>query len=300
MKGLSPFIGARELKPLKKSQSYRSREDLLRNLYGVFRAHSGGDAIYKAMQGYSEEAVGSYGELRSLADWLEAEGKKAHPTHRFRVNQDSHWLYLTGYIGEQWYGETNEQVKVYLEPEKSCALRLLTELFESLRIAAKRTFAVKMSLRVRHDMICVWVATEDFPIVETVAQKYSLKTELPFVAYRDGMGITRVNRCGDSQNSLQQKLIESYFSTVGSVDEVSLEAMYAFLVDSWNFKYPDDGRYDEFVDSSAMELTVLLETIRHITDERRVECDSFFFKCTSDDVERLQKANCWKYLKVHD
>lgn len=294
---LSPFIGVRALHPLKRSESYRSRDDLLRKLYSVFRLRSDDDVIYKTMQGYSEERWGAYSEIRRFADWLDEEGKKNHPTHRFCTNQDSNWIYFTGYVGDQWYGETDEQVKVYLEPEKSCATRLFAELLESLRTAAKRTFALKISLRVRHDMICVWVATEEFSLVEAVAAKYSLKTELPFVAYRDGMGITRVNRCGDSQNNLQQKLIGSYFSTVDSVDEVSIDAMYAFLVDSWNYRYPDDVRYGKFVDLSAMDLIVLLETISHIVEEKRVEYDSFFFKCTSEDVKRLQEATCWKYLK---
>ena len=122
----------------------------------------------------------------------------------------------------------------------------------------------KISLSKRNDHICLWIAREDFFALEAHLEKYSsLFTEaLPFVAYRNNIGISRELVSWDSHNGIQADLICVYLQNVSSADDVDVLHMYETYVKAWNGDLDSSHPFTRMYKSgNAQELLILLESL---------------------------------------
>lgn len=127
-----------------------------------------------------------------------------------------------------------------------------------------RRFHAKVSRYKRSDQICLWIPREDFFALERHIATFDeeLVTPLPFVAYRNKLGISREFCKWDSHNGAQATLISCYLQQIKDEAEIDAIDMYSLYVRAWNGELDESHPFTkEFKRNDAQELLVLLETL---------------------------------------
>ncbi|WP_036608786.1 AAA family ATPase [Oribacterium sp. P6A1] len=221
--------------------------------------------VYDYMQGLkrNEKITG----IDSLVIRLKEIASSNTSLHRCEVKaNDSHWVRfdVRRLEKEPGYGDLG-LVKVYLSV---CDESRITEVFEDvvnfLIDHGQHLFHSKISCYRRNDHICIWVAREDFFTLEQHLGKYDsiLFTPLPFVAYRNKLGISREFWSWESHNGVQATLICTYLRSKSDTAKIDVLEMYSKYVSAWNGDLAaEDVFTKEFKGGNAQEFLVLLETL---------------------------------------
>ena len=262
----SRFAGVRELRmDAGNPEARESLNSLLQLLY----AHKGPKIVqrdvYDSIQGLNEHA----GRLHGISEALQK--LKELACARIGINRcsiDIHDDYWGRFDFE--YGEDNREyddlslVKVYLSTrDHTNCVALFQDVVTFLAQTCRHRFHAKVSRYKRSDQICLWVPRRDFFALERHIASYDeLVTPLPFVAYRNKLGVSREFCSWDSHNGVQATLISCYLQQMGDEASIDVLDMYSMYVRAWNGELDEDHPLTkEFMHSNAQELLILLETL---------------------------------------
>ena len=112
--------------------------------------------------------------------------------------------------------------------------------------------------------------------MEKYLKKYNqdLTTPLPFVAYRDKLGISREFYSWDSHNGVQASMISQYLKHIVNISDIEILSMYSEYVKAWNGELPDDHYLSkEYKRSNAQEFLVFIETLDILLGNSKIADD---------------------------
>lgn len=159
-------------------------------------------------------------------------------------------------------------VKTYISvSESSQILNVFDDVIRFLFDNGNHLFHAKTSLQHRDDHICLWVAREDFFLLEKYMEKYDdlLMKPLDFVAYRGKLGITREFHSWSSHNGFISELIAIYLDSVETEGDIDVIKMFSAFVKAWNGDLDDDNPFSrEYRGSNAQEMIIMLESLNII------------------------------------
>ncbi len=276
----SAFAGTREL-DMKVGNCYGSNlpNIVLRELYRIYGKEISRQDVYDNIQfmgGHYENVD----EIRSTVEKLKEYANSGKGFYRCWIDvNDSYWAKfdLERFENDRGYGDM-ALVKTYISVSKSSeVLRVFEDVVRFLIDNGGHLFHAKISLKHRVDHICLWVAREDFFILEKYVEKYDeiLEKTLYFVAYRGKLGITREFHSWCSHNGFISELIKTYLESVDSEDEINVINMLSYFVKAWNGDLEEDNSFSKnYRESNAQELIVLLESMNIILGNSTLDDDN--------------------------
>ena len=118
---------------------------------------------------------------------------------------------------------------------------------------------------------------------------------LPFIAYREKLGISRELATFDSHNSVQALLISRYFRTVENLADVDLGEMYSLMMQAWNGDLPDKHPLSEALRyERAQTILLLLDTMDLLTGKTVFTDDHFLLQENGCLWHALGMASSWE------
>ena len=170
-------------------------------------------------------------------------------------------------------------IKVYISvADEDNILPVFGDAVKFLIQQGKHRFHAKVARRRRSDHICLWTAGEDFFALENYLKKYDkdLITPLPFIAYRNKLGISREFYSWDSHNGVQASMISLYLKHIENIADVEVLTMYSEYVKAWNGELPDDHYLTkEYKRSNTQEFLILIETLDVLLGNSKITDDHF-------------------------
>lgn len=295
----SKFAGVRNLQiEIKNFEKYDQLNYILTDLYMRYGGEISLSNVYDYIQSLERNA--DYGDridktLYSLK--VAADSKNTF----FECSVDSKstsWGRFDLQVKEHESGFSDMAlVKVYLSLlDHGKIIRVFEETVVFLIEHCKHRFHAKVALDNRRDQICLWVSREDFFQLEGFLQKYNkdLYTALPFVAYRNNIGISREFWSWDSHNGVQAALITSYLKQVKDAETIDVVDMYAKYVRAWNGDLKeDDLMTSEFKRSNAQEFIVLLDSLDVMLGNSEITDDHILLNGDDDLWYSLGHAKNW-------
>jgi hypothetical protein len=117
---------------------------------------------------------------------------------------------------------------------------------------------------------------------------------MQFIAYSDGLGISKDFGIDISHNRMQAKLIQTYFSTISQVEQVSLEKMYDLFVQGWNGQLPEKHIFQKkFKGTSVISLLVMMDTLNVLLGKERIDDTSMLLMNNPVMWNEFQRSSCW-------
>lgn len=301
----SDFAGVRELNVnIEKTDNYKRLNTVLRKLYDKHGNEISSRDIYDEIQHIgkcykNDKMIKS--TIEKLKDY--ADSKECFYRCWIDIN-DSHWARfdLDRYENDKGYGDM-ALVKVYISVSKSSdVLRVFEDVVRFLIDNGKHLFHAKTSLRKRSDHICLWLAREDFFLLEKYVEKYEeiLVKPLDFVAYRGKLGITREFHSWSSHNGLISELIETYLKNISSRSEIDVVKMFSDYVRAWNGDLDEDNAFSkEYRKSNAQELIIMLESLKVILSNSVIEDDNILLSGDGSMWCLLGESKNWYEVGVN-
>lgn len=301
---LSHNLEAHDVTLPKDSDGYRTREELLRELYGRFGKNAKMEQIYRWFQGVDEtrETDWTKEAISALHDLPDRCPKEDGEWKRVDISTDDYWIWVKSEAEEEGFISQTELIKVYASPENVLEISaMFTEAVSTLLRRARYTFYSKAARICRNDPICFWVTEHDYPILEEFFEngRYTLTETLPFVAYHNGLGIGREAMSWTSQNGVQAILIATYLSMKDDAEDLDLEEMYSLMVKGWNRELGEDHpMQEEFGYENAQILMILLETIDAITSNASLDRNSLLLRGEGRLWRALKEGRSWTEVAV--
>ena len=295
----SKFAGIRSLNvEITDEDRHIKLNSILKELYLKRGREIRADEVYDKLQNIS----GSDERIKGIDKLLEelqlnAEANKA--VYSCSVNlRDHYWgrFDVSRQKSEPGYSDM-ALIKVYLTAaEEKKILSIFGATVEFLINQGKHRFHAKVARRRRTDHICLWTAREDFFALEKYLKKVDkdLITPLPFIAYRNKLGISREFYSWDSHNGVQASMISLYLQHIDNISDVEVLTMYSEYVKAWNGELPDDHYLSkEYKRNNAQEFLILIETLDILLGNSKITDDHFLLNGDENLWMALGEAKNW-------
>lgn len=273
----------------------------LNDFYTKYGQTADSKTIYKDIQ-----HIGGFyknvDEIRSVVSKLKVYADTYSSTNNCHIDVDDEYWAKIDVRKDNAYLSDMSLVKVYVSVKEQkdiqsifeCVVRYLIE-------ECKDLFHAKVSVRERHDHICLWISKEVFLKLEKYLMRFDevLYTPLDFVPYRGKLGITREFFSWSSYNGLLSELIVAYLSSARSIDDIDVLDMYFKYVKAWNGDYVDENSlFGRFKASNAQELIILLESLDVIVGNSAINDDNILLNCDSKMWCALGESKNWHDVGV--
>ncbi len=276
----SPFAGIRKLEmEIADIGGYDRLNSILKALYSKHGKEITSRDIYNDLQNVGAHYINAdevKNTVKNLKDY--SDSRKCFHGCWIDVN-DSYWAKfdLSRFENERGYGDM-ALVKTYVSlVNLSEAIHVFDDVVRFLIDNGNHRFHAKISMRTRSDHICLWVARDDFFLLEKYMEKYAdiLVKPLDFVAYRGKLGITREFHSWSSHNGFISELIETYLRSIDSEDEMDVIEMFSLFVRAWNGDLEEDNIFSKkYRESNAQELIIILESMNVILGNAAIDNDN--------------------------
>lgn len=294
----SRFAGIRTLKiEIANKEKYKELNQILRQLYSLHGNQITSGTVYSFIQNMKQDKKTVSGIDEALVR-LKERAEKEGQSHSCTIDSDStRWgrFDLQRFEKEPGYSDIS-LVKVYLSVfNRERIVSVFEDVVGYLIKYSCHRFHAKVAFDFRNDQMCLWLAREDFFLLERYIKKYDeiLFTPLPFIAYRNKMGISREFWTWDSHSGVQATLISSYLRQVDSVDQADVYDMYSKYVLAWNGALDGNMMASEFKKSNAQEFLILLESLDMILGNSSVGDDSILLNGDGQLWSALGHSKNW-------
>ena len=250
------------------TESYKSRELLLQNLYDKYGSDVDYEKLYREFQTVNEDIV-------TDIEPKVCEFGKLNKSGLLWTNADRYWLYVN-----KRNVSSMDIIKVYATPLDTTLLFDIYYGAVSLLSEGEHGFASKASKIQRLDPLCFWVEREDFFRLEEYLRQFDLERALPFIPYRGNIGISR--ETVESYNKSLSQLMALYFATRPL--RVNLVDMYHLLLSMVNEQI--NAKFDTFFLTYPHTVVVLIKSMEIVVNETEITDDSMLLW----DTYKLQHA----------
>lgn len=299
----TPFAGIRILPQLPHNAQYEHLTKVIKDLYEVY-AKNPKQKLYKIMQAVDEDRPiflnsGESAEWNTLKE--NAKGCwKFVDTERYT---DSYWYYVKAAKDDSRFDIGPMYIKVTISVKGCRPAEVFIPAIRKLLENAKHEFQAKLTKYERMESMVFWLMRSDFFLLEMDMkdhEKYLIQP-LPFIAYRGKLGISRDLYGVGSHHSVQSELLQNYFGRIKKKDDIKIEAIYQYLLDSWNDVLPGTEGCDPFhrspyVTWDAQMLVILLESLFVILGMHKISDEHIFLNDDKRLWNALGNGPCWKIV----
>ena len=277
----SKFAGIRSLNvKITDEERHTKLNSILKELYLEHGREIRSDEVYDKIQSISGSDDRING-INKLLEELQLNAEANKTVYKSRIDlHDHYWgrFDLSRQKSEPGYSDM-ALIKVYISvADEDNILPVFGDAVKFLIQQGKHRFHAKVARRRRSDHICLWTAGEDFFALENYLKKYDkdLITPLPFIAYRNKLGISREFYSWDSHNGVQASMISLYLKHIENIADVEVLTMYSEYVKAWNGELPDDHYLTkEYKRSNTQEFLILIETLDVLLGNSKITDDHF-------------------------
>ena len=275
----SKFAGIRNLNlEIANEDRHIELNSVLRALYIKFGKEVKGHEVYDFIQNIDKSGSRIKG-ISKLLEELQQEADNNRNVYSCKTDfHDQYWgrFDLSRSQSEPGYSDM-ALIKVYISvSDDSSILPVFGDVIKHLIKHGKHRFHAKVARYKRNDHICIWIAREDFFDLEKYIEKYNtiLIKPLPFIAYRNKLGISREFYSWDSHNGVQASMICLYLNHIDNIDDIEVLTMYSQYVKAWNGELPEEHYLtQEYKRSNAQELLILIETLNVLLENSSITDD---------------------------
>lgn len=299
----TPFAGIRVLPELPHNAQYDHLTEVIKDLYDVYTQNPK-QKIYKIMQAVNED----HDILLNPSEQSEWEHLKETAKDRWKSVDaesytDSYWYYVKAMKDSCRFDIGPMYIKVTVSVKRCRPAAVFIPAVRELLEHAEHEFQAKLTKYERRESIVFWLTRDDFFLFETYMKHFReyLVQALPFTAYRGKLGISRDLYGAGSHHSVQSELFQNYFDRTKEKDDVSIEALYQYLLDSWNDVLPGTEGSNPFQRSpyvtwDAQMLVILLESLFVILGVHEISDEHIFLKDDKRLWHALGNGHCWKMV----
>ena len=294
----STNIGLRNFPFSTGSSAYKQKNDFLKKMYIACKAHLSTTDVYAYMLKIKDDIITKFSseELEQLAQYA---SKHSEHWKKCTYNQNRNWTYISATHNNNSSYLASNHLKIYVALDILNVEPIFIETIEQLLKKASFSFAAKISHVSRADQICYWIHPDDYTILDDFFSAYRehLRTDIPFMFYQNGIGISKDFREEISHNTMQAELITEYFKLVSSEDEVQLSSMYQIFIDSWNHSSSHSAYFiRRFSRTPVLCFLVLMDTLGMLLEEQS-PCQISLYFCTDMHFwKSLEESHCWADL----
>ena len=216
---------------------------------------------------------------------------------------DSYWYYVKAMKDSCRFDIGPMYIKVTISVKGCRPAAVFIPAVRELLEHAEHEFQAKLTKYERRESMVFWLTRDDFFLFETYMKHFGeyLIQALPFTAYRDRLGISRDLYGVGSHHSVQSELLQNYFDRTEKRKGVSIEALYQYLLNSWNDVLPGTEGSDPFQRSpyvtwDAQMLVILLESLFVILRVHKISDEHIFLKDDKRLWHALGNGHCWKMV----
>lgn len=297
----TPFAGIRVLPQLPHNAQYNHLTAVVKNLYDVYKEDPQ-QRLYEIMQEVNEEHNLRL-NAQELLEWnaLEETARDRWLSVDTKDYTDSYWYYVKAMKDSRHYEIGPMYIKVTISVSGCRPGGIFIAAVRELLENGEHEFQAKLTKYERRESMVFWLKNSEFFLLEACMKQYDdyLIQRLPFAAYRGKLGVSRDLYGVGSHHSVQGELLENYFKLIKERDEISIENMYQYLLDSWNDVLPGKDGKDLFsrtpyVTWDAQMLVILLESLFVILGERKITDEHIFLNNEKLVWHALGNGRCWK------
>jgi hypothetical protein len=291
---VSSNLGIREFHTDTDNAQYQKLNQQLKKLFE--QKHKDERSLYENFQKLNRESRTD--APKDAEEYFAAYIQKTADDYDFKgqANTDDYWDTFQFFRKDGGCPADCNAVKVYITFDSMAIMDRFAKMMLHLLENASCSFAAKVSKFERVDQICIWIQPVDYVFLAQFCQKYreELREDMQFIAYSDGLGISKDFGIDISHNRMQAKLIQTYFSTISQVEEVSLEKMYDLFVQGWNGQLPENHIFQrEFKKTSVISLLVMMDTLNVLLGKERIDDTSMLLMNNPVMWKEFQGSRCW-------
>lgn len=295
----SPNMGIRRKSLNKDSRKYKELNALVVDVYKKFYPDFNADKIYGHFLKI-EEKERLVSNSRALETVLKSLPEK-YPNWKKRglVSDSGSWIQaIYSRLDKQDEGSPAkpEGLKVYACLRDKNVEEVFVESLRHLLQQADETFAAKIATCNRSDQMCYWVSQRGFRLLEDFYRPYriNLVESLPFVAYRNHLGISKEFFGMDySHNATIAHIIADHLKTVNDVTNVNLEDIFNHYIMKWNGDIYEEENYSSFKNNSAHSFVVILDSLDAIFGQTRITDNHPLISGDRHIWRVLSECRCW-------
>lgn len=299
----TPFAGIRILPQLPHNAQYDNLTEVIKALYDVYTRNPE-QKLYNTMQAVREDHdILLNSQERSEWDALKEAAKDRWRSVDIESYTDSYWYYVKAMKDSWRYDIGPMYIKVTVSVDGCRPAAVFLSAVRELLEHAEHEFQAKLTKYERRESMVFWLTRGDFFLLETYMkqeEEYLIRA-LPFMAYRGKLGISRDLYGVGSHHSVQSELLQHYFDRTKKRDDIRIEALYQYLLDSWNDVLPGTEGSNPFERSpyvtwDAQMLVILLESLFVILGIHEISDEHIFLNNDRQLWHALGNGRCWKMV----
>lgn len=298
----TPFAGIRILPRLPHNAQYDYLTKVIKDLYDIY-TQDPKQKLYKIMQAVNEDhEILLNSQEHSEWNALKESAKDRWKSVDIESYTDSYWYYVKAMKDTWRYDIGPMYIKVTISVKGCRPAAIFISAVHELLENAEHEFQAKLTKYERRESMVFWLTRGDFFLLEMYMKHYEdyLIQALPFIAYRGKLGISRDLYGVGSHHSVQSELLQNYFDRTKKKD-IRIEAIYQYLLDSWNDVLPGTDGCDPFQRSpyvtwDAQMLVILLESLFVILGIHEISDEHIFLNNDRQLWHALGNGHCWKMV----
>jgi hypothetical protein len=295
---IKSYIEIQQLPKLPHNDAYRKMSNAMLDCY-EFHKKNPDIRLYEVMQGIDEDVFTKMNETE-LEEFLGFERLFGDTWWMVEteIRQDYDWYYMKAKKRDETYKIGPSYIKVTISAKDDYGIKIFLAIIEELLAHGQNEFQGKLTKHPRMETMVFWVNRSEFDLIESFVKRYDdvLITPLVFMGYRGKLAISRDLYGVGSHNFRQSELMTEYFDFVDDKEEISLEGMYQFLIDSWSgvVGNSDKKRYE---DRDGQVLIILLESLFVALGEHKITDNHIFMQQDREIWEPLGMSYTPKQYK---